>query len=136
KRNQLNIGSEILLADDVAIELEMFAQPAALLLFVSEKLPDREPFKRFLEFAFMRCNHTSKRRREFRTQRNFAFAFVSEIEKLLNNFRAAFFLVQLGRLQRRTFPFDESVAPGDLTPSRKNVIAPGAVLGQEIAKTG
>jgi hypothetical protein len=54
----------------------------------------------------MRRNHTSKRRREFRTQRDFAFAFVGEIEKLLDNFRAAFLLVQLGRLQRRALPFD------------------------------
>ena len=114
----------------------MFAQPAALLLLVSEKLSDREPFEWFLEFAFVRRNHTSKRGREFRTQRDFAFAFVCEIEKLLDNFRAAFLLVQLGRLQRRALPFHEAVAPRDLTPACENVIAPGAVLGQEIAKTG
>ena len=94
----------------------MFAQPAALLLLVSEKLSDREPFEWFLELAFMRRNHTSKRGREFRTQCDFAFAFVFEIEKLLDNFRAAFLFVELSRFKRRTFPFNESVAPGDLTP--------------------
>src|SRR5262249_10256361 len=136
KRYQFDVGSEILLADDVAVQLKVFAQPAALLLLVSEKLSDREPFEWFLEFAFMRPNHTSKRGREFRTKRHFAFAFVCEIEKLLDNFRAAFFLVQLRRLQRRAFPFDGSVVAGDLTPACENVIALGAVLGQEIAKSG
>src|SRR5438093_2323545 len=114
KCNQFDFGGEILLADDVAIELKMFAQPAALLFLVSEKLSDREPFEWFLEFAFMRRNHTSKRGREFRTQRDFALAFVCEIEKLLDNFRAAFLFVQLGRFQRRPFPFDEAVAAGNL----------------------
>src|SRR5262249_5107257 len=136
KRYQLDVGGEILLADDVAVQLKVFAQPAALLLLVSEKLSDREPFEWFLEFAFMRRNHTSKTRREFTTKRDVAFAFVWEIEKLLDNFRDAFFLVQLGRLQRRTFPFDESVVAGDLTPACENVIALGTVLGQEIAKSG
>src|SRR4030095_6884563 len=107
-----------MLADDVAIELKMFAQPAALLLLVSEKLSDREPFEWLLEFAFVGRNHTSKRGREFRTQRDFAFAFVCEIEKLLDNFCAAFLLVQLGRLHRRPFPFDEAVAAGGETPAR------------------
>src|SRR6478736_596977 len=95
KRNQLDVGGQIILADDVAIELKMFAQPAALLLLVSEKLSDREPFEWFLEFAFVRRNHTSKRRRQFRTKRDFAFALVCEIEKLLDDFRAAFLFVQL-----------------------------------------
>src|SRR5215510_2641563 len=114
----------------------MFAQPAALLLLVPEKLSDGKPFERFLEFAFMRRNHTSKRGRQLRTQRDFAFAFVCEIEKLLDNFRAALLLVQLCCLQGRAFPFDESIPTGDLTPACENVIAVGAVLRQEIAKTG
>src|SRR6185503_21096142 len=129
KRYQLNVGREILLADDVAIELKMFAQAAALLLFVSEELSDREPFERFLEFPFVRCNHTSERRRELGTQCDFAFAFVSEIKKLLDDFRAAFLFVELGRLERRALPFDEAVAAGHLTPASENVIAPGAILG-------
>src|SRR4029079_10111282 len=118
---ELDVGGEVLLADDVAIELKMFAQAAALLLLVSEKLSDREPFEWFLEFAFVRRDHASKRGREFRTQRDFAFAFVCEIEKLLDNFRAALLLIQLGRLQRGAFPFDEAVAAGNLAPASKNV---------------
>src|SRR5204862_4608395 len=97
----------------------MFAQPAALLLLVSEKLSDREPLEWFLEFAFVRRNHTGKRGREFRTQRDFAFAFVCEIEELLDDFGAAFLLVQLGRFQRRAFPLDEAVEAGGDKPARK-----------------
>src|SRR4029453_11915401 len=114
----------------------MFAQPAALLLLVSEKLSDREPFEWFFEFAFVRRKHTSKRRREFRAQRDFTFAFVGEIEKLLDNFRAAFLFVQFGCLQRRGLPFDKSVAARNLTPALENVIPHRALIGQEIAKTG
>jgi len=66
KRDQFDIGGEILLANDISIELKMFAQPAALLFLVSEKLSDREPFEWFFEFAFMRRDHTSERGREFR----------------------------------------------------------------------
>src|SRR5947208_12038903 len=119
KRNQFDVRSEILLANDVAIELKMFAQPAALLLLVSEKLSDGEPFEWFLEFAFVHRNHTSKRGREFRTQRDFAFAFVCEIEKLLDNFGAAFLLVQLGGLQSRAFQLDEAVAAAHLAHARE-----------------
>src|SRR6478736_6950599 len=124
KRDQLDVGGQILLANDVAIELKMFAQPAALLLLVSEKLSDREPFEWFLEFAFVRRNHASKCGREFGTQRDFAVAFVCEIEKLLDNFRAAFLLVEVGRLERRAFPFNEAVALGNITPAGEDVIPP------------
>src|SRR5262249_16685368 len=114
----------------------MFAQPATLLLLVPEKLSDREPFEWFFKFAFVRRNHTSQRGREFGTQSDFAFAFVYEIEKLLDNFCAAFLLVQPGRFQSRAFPLDETIGAGDLTPAGENVIAPGAVIRQEIAETG
>jgi len=83
----------------------------------------------------VRRDHTSKRGREFRTQSNFAVAFVFEIEKLLDNFGAAFLLIHLGRLQRRTFPFDETVAARDLTPAAKNIIPPSTVIGEKIAET-
>ena len=130
------MSAAIRLADNVAIDLEMFAQPAALLLLVSEKLSDREPIQWFLEFAFMRRNHPSKRGREFGAQRDFAFAFVFEIEKLLDNFRAAFLLVQLGHLCEAGLPFDKAVAASDLAPARENVIASGAVLGRKSRKPG
>ena len=64
----------------------MFAQPAALLLFVTKELADGEPFERLLEFAFVRGNHASKRRRKLRAHRHFAFALVGEIKKLIDNF--------------------------------------------------
>ena len=75
-----------LLTNDVAIELKMFAQPAALLFFVAKELADREPFERLSKFAFVRRDHARKRRREFGAQRDLAFAFVSEFEKLIRQF--------------------------------------------------
>ena len=50
----------------------MFAQAAALLFFIAEKLADGEPFERFLEFTLMRRDHAGERRRKLRAQRNFA----------------------------------------------------------------
>src|SRR5262249_58904305 len=100
----------------------MFAQPATLLLLVPEKLSDREPFEWFFKFAFVRRNHTSQRGREFGTQSDFAFAFVYEIEKLLDNFCAAFLLVQPGRFQRRAFPLHQTLAAGATPPARPNTI--------------
>ena len=71
----------------------MFAQAAALLFFVAEKLPNGEPFEWFLEFALVRGNHAGEGGRKLRAQRDFAFAFVGEVEKLIDNFRAALFFV-------------------------------------------
>ena len=78
--------------DNVAVELKMFAQPAALLFFVAETLADRKPLERLPEFAFVRGHHAGKRWRQLGAHRDFALAFVSEIEKLSDDLRAAFFL--------------------------------------------
>src|SRR5438045_2939224 len=40
ERYQFDVRAKIFFTNDVAIELKMFAQPAALLLFVTEKLPN------------------------------------------------------------------------------------------------
>ena len=71
----------------------MFAQTAALLFFVAEELSDGEPFERFLEFAFVCGNDASECGRQLGAQRDFAFTFVREIEKLIDNFCAALFFV-------------------------------------------
>src|SRR4029077_10384267 len=93
ERDQLDICREIGFADDVAIQLKMLSEATALLFFVPEELPDGKPFEGFLEFAFVRSDYSSKRRREFWPQRDFAFAFVGKIKKLIDNFSAALFLV-------------------------------------------
>ena len=84
----------------------------------------------------MRRNYARKCGREFGTQRDFAVAFVCEIEKLLDDFRAAFLLVQLGRFQRRPFPFHEAVAAGNLTSTGEDIIPLRTVVRKEIAETG
>ena len=70
----------------------MFAQSSALLFFVTEKLANREPFERLLKFALMRGDHASKRGRELGAHCDFALAFISEVEKLIDDFCAALFL--------------------------------------------
>ena len=83
----------------------------------------------------MRRNDASKRGRELGAHCDFAFAFISEIEKLIDDFWAAFFLVQLGRFENGAVPFKKTVAPRDFTPARKDGIAHRAVVGKKIAKT-
>src|SRR5262249_42828270 len=57
KRDQLDVGREVAFADDIAIQLIMFAQPTTLLFFVTEELTDRKPFERFLECALVLRDH-------------------------------------------------------------------------------
>ena len=61
ERNQFDIRRGRSVADDVAVELIMLAQPAALLFFVAETLGDGEPLERFAEFSFVRCATTRAR---------------------------------------------------------------------------
>ena len=105
------------------------------MFFVPEKLADGEPFERLLEFAFVGGDNASKRGCKLGPHRHFTFALVGKIEKLIDDFCAALFLVELGRFEDRAVPFYKAVAPGDFAPARKDVIAHGAAVGQEIAKT-
>src|SRR4051812_28619976 len=114
----------------------MLAQAPALLFFVTKKLADRKPFEGLLEFAAVGGSDTCQRRRQLGPHRNFAFSFVGEIEKLIDDFRSAFLFVKLGRLERRAIPFHETVTPRHPPPGREDVISGGTVRGQEITKTG
>src|SRR5207244_4822463 len=53
ERSQLDVSDEIVFAHDVTVELVMFAQPAALLFFVTKELTDRKPLERFFECALV-----------------------------------------------------------------------------------
>src|SRR5438093_845105 len=53
ERDQLDVCGEIGLTDDVAVQLKMLPQTAALLFLVPEELTDRKPFERFLKLAFV-----------------------------------------------------------------------------------
>src|SRR5882724_9061942 len=77
QRDELDIRSKRILTDDVAIELKMFAQAAALLFFVAKKLADGKPFERFLEFAFVRGDDAGERGRQLGAHGDFTLAFVS-----------------------------------------------------------
>ena len=129
ERNQFDVGGEIAFADDVAVQLVMFAQPAALLFFVTKELADGEPLERFLKCALVRGDDARQRWCQLWPHRHFAIAFVGEIEKLIDNFRATFLAVEIGRLEHWTVPFDETVAARDFTPARKDVIPGSAVVG-------
>lgn len=76
----------------------------------------------------MRCHNAGKRGRQFRSQSDFALAFVDEVEKLTDDFVAAFFPIKLGRLKDGAIPFDKTVAAGDLSPLTENVISGGAIV--------
>ena len=84
----------------------------------------------------MRRDDPGEGRGQLRSQRDFAVAFVGEVEKLGDDFGAAFLLVKLGWFEDRTVPFDEAVAAADLAPAREDGVAKSAVVRQEIAKTG
>src|SRR5207253_9335377 len=109
----------------------MLAQSAALLFFVSEELADGEPFERLLELAVVRCDDASERGCELRAQRHFAFAFVADIKKLIDNICATLFFVKLCRVERRAFPFEETLPTGYFLPAREDVMARGALLGKQ-----
>ena len=129
KGEHLDVRGERALPNNVAIELKVFAQAAALLLFVAKKPADGEPFQGLLEFAFVGGNHASQRRRELGTHRHFALAFVGEIKKLVNDFGAALFFIQFSGFEDRAIPFHKAITLGNFAPAREDVVTRCAVLG-------
>src|SRR5688500_2186673 len=114
----------------------MIAQPAALLFFIAQTLRDGKPLERFLESAVMRGHHAGQCRRELRTHRYFAIAFVGKIKKLTDNFRAAFFRVDRRRIPDRTIPSHNTVTARHFAPTIENVIAGGEISWKKIAEAG
>ena len=84
----------------------------------------------------MRGDHASKRGRELGAHGDFALAFIGKVKKLIDDFCAALFFVELGGLENGTVPFNKGVATRDVAPARKDVIAHCAVVRKEIAKAG
>src|SRR5689334_6476178 len=83
----------------------------------------------------MRGNYAGECRRQLRPHGNFAFAFVGEIEKLVDNFGAALLSIKISRFEHGSVPFDKAVTARNLPPAPKDVIPRGAILGQKIPKT-
>src|SRR6266480_3649788 len=136
KRDEFDISCDRRLADDIAIQLVMFAQTAALLFFVAKKLADGKPLERFPELALVRGDDPGERWRELGAQRDLAFAFVGEVEELSDDFVATFLFVELGRLEHGAVPFHKAIAARDFAPFRKNIISRRAIAWQKVAKTG
>src|SRR5687768_12970871 len=112
----------------------MFAQPAALLLFVTKTLRKGKPLERLLEFAVMRGDDARQRRRQLRAHRHFAVAFVGKIKKLADNFCSAFFCVERGWLQQRPVPFHKTVTARHFAPTLEDVVAHSAIVWKEITE--
>ena len=83
------IGGDIAFANDVCVELEVFAQAAFLLALVAEQLREREPLDRFLELPLLGADHARQGGRHLRPQRDDTFAFVHKVVELADNFIAA-----------------------------------------------
>src|SRR5438093_7719429 len=114
----------------------MFAQAAALLLFVAKKPADGESFQRVFEFALVGGNHASQRRRELWTHCHFALAFVGEVKKLVNDFGAALFFIQFSGFEDRAIPFNKAITLENLTQEREDLVTRCEILGKEVRKTG
>src|SRR6185436_16178426 len=112
----------------------MFTQPAALLFFVSEELPDREPFQGLFEFSLMRGDNAGQCRCQLWSQGDFSLALIHEIKKLSHDFVTALFFVEFGWFENRAIPFNESVASTDFAPLFKNVISCRTNARQEISE--
>src|SRR5437588_10748801 len=104
----------------------MFAEPAALLFLITKTLRNRKPLQGLFEFTVMRRDHARQSRSELGAHRHLAFALIGEIEKLRDDLRAAFFCVELRRLQDRSIPFHETITARHFAPAIKDVIPRGA----------
>ena len=121
--NQFGIGGGMGLAEDVGVELEVFAQPALLLAFVAKELRDGEPFDRLFVVARVSRNHAGESGGHFRAQCHGALALVRELVELSDDFTAALGRVQLERFERGAVVFAEAVAARYVPPIFKDVIA-------------
>src|SRR5215813_13433767 len=113
----------------------MFAQTTALLFLVAKTLRYREPLQGFAKFPFVGGNNAGQTRSQLGSHRDFAFAFVGEIEELCDNFGTAFLPVEIGRLENGTVPFGEAVAAADFTPASEDGVSKGAILGKKVSET-
>ena len=63
-------------------------------------------------------------------------ALVHEVEKLADEFAAAFLFIERHRLEHRPVVFHEAVAPRHFAPSREDVVPLRAVGGIKVAEAG
>ena len=134
--DQLASASDRGFADDVAVELVMLAQPAALRPLVAKHLRHAKPLHRLAKIAMRGRDHARERRRHLRSQGDRAAAFVGEIVELFHDLLARLVLEELEIFEERPVVLDKAIAPRNFAPLRKDVIPNRAVVRQEIAKAG
>ena len=134
--DQLDVGLEAGLADDVAVELVVFAAAAFLRTLVAIDLRDGEPLERFLEILMPGGDEARQGRRHLGTQRDVAITLVFEMIKLRDYLISGLLCEKIERFQGRAVVLDETIAPGHLAPLGKDGVARGAVVRVEITKTG
>ncbi len=133
---QLGVGGDVGLADDVDVELEVLAQASALLALVAKELRHREPPHRLAQRVRLGGGHARERRRHFRPQRDLSAALVGEVVELPDDLVAALLRVELERLERGSVVLDEREPARHFTPHTHQVRAFGELFGIEIAKAG
>src|SRR5690606_24057011 len=89
KRDHLGVCQRSRFTNEVAVELEVLAEAATLLLLVAEELRHAEPADRLAHRRCMRRNHPCESRRHLRTQRYVTTALVDELEQLGHDLVAA-----------------------------------------------
>src|SRR5262245_36315171 len=114
----------------------MFSEPAALLFFVTETLRNGEPLQGFFEFTAVRGDDSGQSGGQLRSHRDLALALVREMKKLRDDFGSTFLLIELGRFEDRSIPFDKAISSSDFAPAGENIVSLRTICGQKIAKTG
>ena len=77
-RQQLRVRRHIGFAEDVDVQLKMFAKAPTLLPLIAKQLRNREPANRFAQRVRAGPDHPRERGRHLRTQRDLAAALVDE----------------------------------------------------------
>ena len=134
---QFGVGGGRVVTDEVAVELEEFAEASALLFFVAEERGDAEPFDRLAVFARFGDEHAGYGRGHFRSQGDFALAFVGEGKKLPEDFTpAVLFAVEVEGFEGGPVVFAEAEGAGHAAPDAGEVVTAGAFGREEVAEAG
>ena len=91
ERDELDVGLEAGFADDVAVELVVFAAAAFLGALVAVDLGDGEPLERLLEILVAGGDEAGERGGHFGAERDVAVALVLEVVELVGDFIAGLF---------------------------------------------
>jgi hypothetical protein len=132
---QLGVGGDVGFADEIDVELKVFAQSAALLPLVAKELRHREPAHGLSKRVRLDRRHARQRRRHLRPQRDLSSTLVDEVVQLADDFVAALLGVELQRLERGPIVFDEREPASNVAPHAHDVGAFSELLGIEIAKS-